>query len=316
MRAVLIRLEAWPVVAWLVYAAVGLVGTVALVLVACDGRAHPKDGYPLSMKLPKPPRAKKPAGLEGFTPRHTIHADLASAARAVLAERPRVIGIGEIHERTDRVAGSTPALVRFATELLPAFAAQTSDLVIETWMVDPACKTGVARSRQVESAMKRPASTGSHINSLFGITKANSITAHVMRMTCEDLDAVAGTAGVQAERLLGIVTRELERVTRSAVRFRDERQETRPIVLVYGGALHNDLYPYKTTRQWSYALGVDHATGGKFVELDLYAPEQVEANPMYEGESWYPLLAKTAIDHVVLVERAPHSYLALLPRSH
>lgn len=315
MRAVLIRLESWPLLAWTLYAGIGLVATLGLVLVACDGADHPTDAR-LDLRVPRLPKAGKPrAATEGFVPRHTLHPDLAAAARAILADQPRVLGIGEIHERTDRAVHATPALVRFADELLPALASQTSDLVIETWMVDPACKTGATRSSQVETAMRRPASTKTQISSLFGVTKANSITAHVMRLTCADLDAVASDAGVAAEKLLGIVTRELDRVTRSAVRYRDEHQETRPLIVVYGGALHNDLYPYRSTRQWSYALAVDEATGGRYVELDLFAPEQVEGDALYEGEPWYPLVAKAAADHVVLVERAPHSYLALLPRT-
>lgn|GEM_PF-1408237 len=318
MRAVLIRLESWPLVAWAIYTGLGLVGTLALGLAVCDGRDHPSDAR-LEIRVPRLPKAHKAKlprpPLEGFVLKHTTYPDLASVAQALLVDRPRVIGIGEIHQRVDRDGGGTATLLQFANQLLPALASQTSDLVIETWMVDPACKTGQARSQQVERAMKRPAVTQSQISSLFGVTKANSITAHVMRLTCQDLDDVASDAGVQVELLLGLVTRELDRVTRSAVRFRDERQETRPLVLIYGGALHNDLYPYQSTRQWSYASSVDAAVGGRYVELDLYAPEQVEGNPLYEGESWYPLVAKAASDHVVLIERAPHSYLVLLPRA-
>ena len=315
MRALLIRLESWPLVAWTLYASIGLLTTLGLVLVACDGNDHPYESR-LEIRVPKLPKPKQPKPPQvDFIPRHTIYPDVGTAALALLVDQPRVIGIGELHERTDRDGVGKPALVRFATELLPALASRTSDLVIETWMVDPACKTGVANSRQVETAMKRPPSTKTQISSLFGVTKANSITAHVMRLTCADLDAVAPQDGVEAEQLLAIVTRELDRVTRSAVRYRDERQETRPLVLVYGGALHNDLYPFKSTRQWSYALAVDAAIGGRYVELDLYAPEQVEGNPQYQDEDWYPLVAKTAADRVVLVELAPHAYLMLLSRS-
>lgn len=314
MRAVLIRLEAWPLLSWAIYTLIGLFGTVALGLAVCDGSDHPLDTK-LTIRVPKLPKPKKAKPLDGFIPKHTIYPDLAAAMAVVVADHPRVLGIGEIHERSDRQGGGVPTLIRFADEVLPALATRTSDLVIETWMVDPACKTGATRSQQVETAMKRPSSTRSQISSLFGVTKANSITAHVMRLTCKDLDDVASNAGVEAEKLLAIVTRELDRVTRSAVRYRDERQETRPLILVYGGALHNDLYPYKSTRQWSYALGVDDAVGGRYVELDLFAPEQVEDSPLYTGESWYPLVAKTGPDRVVLVERAPHSYLVLLPRA-
>lgn len=252
--------------------------------------------------------------LAGFVAHHTIHRDLATAVRAVLRDQPRVIGLGEIHERTDRAAAAAPALVRFADELLPALAPQVSDLVLETWTVAPGCTTGAANSRAIEQTMRRPAATASHITNLFGVTKANAITAHAMRLTCDDLAAAVTADGVDAERLLGLVTRELGRVTASAVRYRDEHQETRPLILVYGGALHNDLYPPRSTREWSYALAIDAATGGRFVEVDLFRPEQVEDSELYRGEPWFPLVDKAGPDHVVLIERAPHSYVILLPR--
>ncbi|MBK9031867.1 MAG: hypothetical protein IPL61_11165 [Myxococcales bacterium] len=279
---------------------------------ACGGRrAEPARG---ALDAGMTASADAALAADAFVPRHTVHPDVAAAMQVVLADRPRVLGIGEIHERTDRAAAATPALARFASELLPAIARQTSDLVIETWTLAPGCKTGVDNSRRIEQSMRRPAATTGQISSLFGITKANSITAHVMRLTCDDLAAAVTPDGVDPERLLGLVTRELGRVAASAVRYRDEHQETRPMVVVYGGALHNDLYPPRSTREWSYALAVDTQTGGRYVELDLYRPEQVEDVDLYMGEPWYPLVAKTGPDRVVLIERAPHAYLLLLPR--
>lgn len=287
-----------------------------VVLAACGN-----DKPPTAAPPPAPPDAAvvdaAPTGdadpLAGFVPRHTNYPDVATAMKVVLGDRPRVLGIGEIHERTDRAAASVPTLVRFARELLPAIASQTSDLVIETWTLEPGCQTGVADSRKIEATMKRPAATTNQISSLFGITKANSIKAHVMRLTCADLKA-ATAGGVDPVALLGLVTRELGRISASAVRYRDEHGEARPIIAVYGGALHNDLYPPRSTREWSYALPVDEATGGRFVELDLYRPEQVEGVELYQREPWYPLVAEAGPDHVVLIERAPHAWLMLLPR--
>lgn len=310
-------LRASPIAAWILYALIGMCGAGTLVLVACDGEAHP-DHTPAP-----PPRAKKSAarpaptvdaGAPAPPPAYELYPDLGAALQAVTRDHPRVIGIGELHSRTDRPAPTVSALARLSSEVLPAIGDRVSDLVIETWTVDPTCQKGVAASHQIESNMKRPASTKSEIGALFGVTRERSITAHVMRLTCDDLAALANDAGVDAERLLTLVTRELDRITRSAVRYRDEHHESRPLILVYGGALHNDLYPFESTKAWSYALAVDAATGGRYVEVDLYAPELVEGNPLYEHERWYPLLQQDT-HGVMLIERAPRSYLAILPRS-
>lgn len=247
-------------------------------------------------------------------PPYSLHGDLGAAFAQILRDQPRVLGVGELHVRTDR-GPMQSALARFTVEAMPALGPQVSDLVIETWVVDPACKSGGEATQRVESAMKRPESTKTEIGGLIGIIKQNGIKAHVMRLTCDDLSTVAPPAGVDAEKLLDVVTRELGRVSRSAVRYRDERAESRPLIVVYGGALHNDLYPYKSTRQWSYAPALDEATGGRFVEVDLYLPELVEGQALYQAESWYPLLAKAPPDKIMLIERAPHSWLAILPRA-
>lgn len=282
-----------------------------LLLVGCGGDKKASDAA----------AAKRPAAVTFDalpvaipTPPYSVHGDLGAAFTHIMRDRPRVLGVGELHVRTDK-GPTQSALSRFSAEAMPALGPQVSDLVIETWIVDPACKIGGAATQRVETAMKRPESTKHEIGGLIGIIKQNGIKAHVMRLTCDDLAAVAPPEGVDAEKLLGVVTRELGRVSRSAVRYRDERAEPRPLIVVYGGALHNDLYPYKSTAQWSYAPALDEATGGRFVEVDLYLPELVEGQALYEAEAWYPLLAKAPPDKILLIERAPHSWLAILPRA-
>lgn len=313
-RRVWAALRGSAIVAWVLYAMIGMGGASALVLMACDGEAHP-DRTP-----PPPPRAKKPAGRPvapptPSLPRYELYPDLGAALLAVTRDHPRVIGVGELHSRTDRPAPTVSALARFSSEVLPALGDRVSDLVIETWAIDPTCRKGVTASHQIESSVKRPASTTSELGALFGVTRERAITAHVMRLSCDDLAALAGDAGVDAERLLTLVTRELDRITRSAVRYRDEHHESRPLILVYGGALHNNLYPFASTKAWSYALDVDVATGGHYVEVDVYAPELVLGDPLYEHEAWYPLIDQIDSRGVMLIERRPRSYLAILPRS-
>ncbi len=309
-----------PIAAWTLYAAIGTVATLAIVMIACDGAKRPADDLPQPAKdAAAAARAAADAGDDGDgavgAPDHSVHADLGSAFAHILRDKPRVLGVGELHLRTDKVGPTSSALARFTAEAMPGLGPTVSDLVIETWVVDPACKTGGAATQRVESAMKRPESTKTEIGGLIGIIKQNGIKAHVMRLTCDDLTTVAPPTGVDAEQLLAVVTRELGRVTRSAVRYRDEHAEVRPLIVVYGGALHNDLYPFKTTAQWSYAAAVDDATGGRFVEVDLYLPELIEGQPLYESEDWYPLVAKVPAGKMLLIERAPHSWAVILPRS-
>jgi hypothetical protein len=307
-----------PVAAWTLYTAIGALGSLAIVLIACGDKAPRKDEPPAASKTTEAPAdaARSAAGeTDAFALPHSVHDDLGGAFAHLLRDKPRVLGVGELHLRTDKAGPSVSALARFTNEAMPRLGTTVSDLVIETWLVDPACKTGQEATQRVEGAMKRPESTKSEIGALVGVIKQNGIKAHVMRLSCEDLSNVAPPSGVDAEKLLDVVTRELDRVTRSAVRYRDEHAEPRPLIVVFGGALHNDLYPFDSTKQWSYARSVDQATSGRFVEVDLYLPELIEGQALYEAEDWYPLVAKAPPGKVLLVERAPHSWLAILPRS-
>ena len=324
-RDVWATLRASALAAWVLYALAGVCGAGALVLVACDGDAHPRDDVPAAAGKRPPRKATRPAPAPAPAapvdaaappPRYALYPDLGAAIAAVATrDRPRVVGFGELHVVTGRPAPGTSALARFSAEVLPALGDRVSDVVVETWTVDPSCQRAAAGTQKIETSMKRPPETKTELGSLFGAVKARSITGHVMRLTCADLSSFAGDGALDAEKLLGLVTRELDRITRSAVRYRDEHHEARPLILVYGGALHNDLYPFETTKEWSYAPAVDAATGGRFVELDVYAPELVEGDPAYEREPWYPLIGKADGRGVMLVERAPRSYLAILPRS-
>jgi hypothetical protein len=288
------------------------------VLVACEPSDRPRADLPAVAKPAKGKRPAPPAPPPDAAPPlppHQLYPDLGAALQAVTRDRPRVIGLGELHVRTDRPAPAVTALARFSGEVLPALGDRVSDVVVETWTVDPSCQKAEAGTKRIESDMKRPAETKNELGALFGVARARSIKAHVMRLSCADLTAFAGGGALDAERLLTMVTRELDRVTRSAVRYRDEHHDARPYILVYGGALHNDLYPFESTKDWSYALAVDAATGGRYVEVDVYAPELIEGDELYQREAWYPLVAKRDGKGVVLIERAPRSYLAILPRS-
>jgi hypothetical protein len=247
----------------------------------------------------------------------TRFATVADAIAAIVPSDARVIGFGELHSRVDR-AQVRPALAVFREDIVPPIAARLSDLVLETWIVDPGCGSAAqVATAKVEAAMKRPASTKNELAKQIEAARAAGIKVHAMKMTCADYDAVAPgkSSEVAVETMLDLVTRELGRIAQSAVAYRDKQPDSRPIVAVYGGALHNDRFPYDSVASWSYAAAVDAATGGRYVEIDLYAPELARAEALYEKEPWFPLLAEAAPDKVIVWPRGERSFLVILPTS-
>ena len=239
--------------------------------------------------------------------------DLPTALAAILPGDARVIGFGELHQRTDR-AQVRSALDRFTHEALPGLADRVSDLVIETWVEDQTCGA-VAHdaTARVEITMRRPIETKSEIAELAEAARARKIQPHAMRITCDDYARVAPPGKeVDAVAMLALTTRELGRVTSEALAQRDGEPEHRPWIVVYGGALHNDRFPEAGTEEWSYAAAIDRATGGKFVEVDLIVPEYAIGDAASKRQPWYPLAAH-ADGHVHVWQRGERSFVVVLP---
>jgi len=248
-------------------------------------------------------------------PAHRAYPDLGAALVATIPADARVVGFGELHARTDRAA-VTSSLASF-TRALPAIADKLSDLVIETWLVDPNCGTAaVQATAKVETTMKRPEATKSEIAQLADAARAARIQPHAMTLTCSDYAAISpADHDVDPTVMLTLTTRELTRIATSAVLHRDKEQSHRPWIAVYGGALHNDRFPEKTVAEWSYAAEVDRVTGGHFVEIDVIVPELAEADPLLHSEPWLSL-ARAPRDPkkpVIVWTRGERSFVVLLP---
>lgn len=246
-------------------------------------------------------------------PEHQAFADLATAISATVPADARVVGFGELHARIDR-AQVPSALSRF-TAALPAFGEKVSDLVVETWIVDPKCgQKAIETTAKVEKEVKRPAATKSEVALLADAAKAAKIQPHAMTLACKDYEKLAPKNG-EADPLamLTLTTRELQRIAASAVKHRDKDPAHRPWIALYGGALHNDRFPGAGVAEWSYAETVDLATDGKYVEIDLIVPEFAEADNVSAAQPWFPLVASA--NRVLVWKRGERSFVVILPRT-
>ena len=251
--------------------------------------------------------------IDAALPAHTSYPDLGAALLATIPANARVVGVGELHARVDRAAVKQTALAAF-TAALPAIGAKVSDLVVETWVVDPKCgQTAVQATQKIETAVKRPAATKNEIALLADAARAAKVQPHAMTLACKDYEMIAPAKGEpDPVAMLTLTTKELWRVASSAVTFRDKAAEPRPWIVVYGGALHNDLYPAEGVAEWSYATAIDATTRGRYIELDLIVPELAEAAETAKQEPWFPLVA--GAKQVRVWKRNERSFVVILPR--
>jgi len=240
--------------------------------------------------------------------RHRTFPDAASAIRAILAEAggAKVYAIGEYHPSRRHTAVRTP-LEHFSTEILDVLVPHASHLVVETW-IDAGCS---ASSRtveaQVRSTLGRPPGTTAELEALVLRSARNRLRTHGLAMTCIEHGALLdGRGRVDFVRLLVMVTEKLATTTRRLI-------ETERAVIVYGGAVHNDLYPRWPLAELSYAYAISRELGGGVLEIDLVVPEIVAPLPLIRHEDWFPLLGRAAPDRVLVWRRGPASYVVILP---
>lgn len=276
-----------------------------LLLAAC-AHAVPPAPPPVEAPAPAPaPVGPVPIVADGLPP-HLVFATGKEALAEVLASNPRILGVGELHA-TEGGPAARSALAWFRTELFPTLAPHTTDLVLETWRVGETCgevETVVADT--VEADTHRPEVVKSDLVLLVEAAVAADVRPHDLAFRCAEYESLlAADATVQYATLLGLLTRKLGEYALAAADVPDAT------LVLYGGAVHNDVRPSAELAAYSYGADARKKAGAAYVELDLYPPELVKG-AMLEP-AWAPLLAVTGPDRVILYERGPGSWVLLMP---
>jgi hypothetical protein len=230
-----------------------------------------------------------------------------------------VVAFGEIHQDAASAAVRS-SLARFTDEILPVLAPRTAHLVVETWVARGDC--GAAESRVTEDIAKtteRPPETESEIVRLLRRARAAGVQPHILEVPCDEYRALAGGGaggGVDYDRLLRFTGRALAEAVRKAALA--PRPPGRPLVLVYGGALHNDLHPVPELAPYAFGPEIHAFMCGAYREIDLYVPELVDRLPAVRAERWYPAWRRSASrapGRAMVVPRSARSAIVVFPRS-
>lgn len=241
--------------------------------------------------------------------------DTRTAIDAVLHEagRAKVYAVGEYHATRGVTIDRSP-LVQFTNDVLDEMLPRSRHLVIETWL-DDGCTPSQVVKRDVQQQTGRPPSTGTDIEALVMKSANKKLVTHGLAMTCLEHGALLDAMGrVDFLRLLELITEKLGSTTRElvAAHVSDARADDRAVI-VYGGALHNDLYPRWQLDTLSYASKLNADLGGGVVEIDLVVPEVIAPMGMVRGEPWFPLIGRAAPHRVMVWKRGPASFVVILP---
>lgn len=255
------------------------------------------------------------AGVPACAPCSVVASPL-EAFQRVLQRDPAILAVGEYHEVNG--APKVPSAIRrFTRELLPALKGRITSLVVETWMLNGKC--GAAEKQATAAVAKttqRPDSTEDEVTQLLDRTYAMGVKNHILLIDCDDYRSMLDDAGeLDGEASLLLVKRKVEQKALDVLE-RGEGATPGKLLLLYGGALHNDLEPLPQWRAYSFGPSLSRETGGHTIELDLLVPEYVEADEDLLQEPWFAgALALSRAGKTVLVNPHPDVYLLLYARS-
>ena len=240
------------------------------------------------------------------------------AAIATLMPDPGgVIAFGELHQ-TRATANVRSAISRFTDEILPVVAPHASHLIVETWITRGDCGEAEAHvTEEVARTTERPVETESEIMKLLRRAKELGVAPHVLDIGCDEYKVLAGQGGtagsVDYDKLLTITNTHLERAIGQGLLL--PRASGRPLVIVYGGALHNDLHPDPSLAKYTFGRHVHAATRGAYREVDLYVPEMVDSTPALKAEPWYRAWQRAGAGASdVIIQRSARSAIVVFRR--
>lgn len=242
-----------------------------------------------------------------------------SPARAfarVLEEKPLALGLGEYHE----IEGGPKvpsALWHTTRELLPLLKSQAGALVAETWMTNGRC--GEVEKKAVEAVQtvtKRPASTEDELTTLLDHSFRLGFQNHILLVSCDEYrELLDPDGGLNADASLVMVKRKVEELAERA-QEKGEGGVPGKLLVLYGGAIHNDVRPPPDFVDWAFGPQLLRAFGGRYLELDLIVPEYGERDDDLVKEPWFApaaLLAKGG--KTVLVRPGPHALMLVFART-
>lgn len=207
-------------------------------------------------------------------------------------------------------------MARFTEQLLPALAPQSSTLLVEL-LAPPAEGCQEAKEKaQTESDVITQGQSQANQNEYLALgirSRELGVVPDILRANCEQMRSIASPEGGVLAYMETIAS-----LLSQSIRLRLERAPAeRPLVVAYGGALHNDATPRPGRESWSYAADILAATEGAYLEVDLMVPALVGESESWQAFAWYE--AYRALDHeegALLMQWGEHSFsLFFEPRS-
>lgn len=239
----------------------------------------------------------------------------AAAFKRVLERAPLVLAVGEYHALSGGPKVKS-AIYRFTKDMVPLLSGKATSLIVETWMTNGRCgEVEKAAVAEVKKVTKRPDETEDEVTTLLGKTYDLGLSNHILVLDCAEYKSMLDETGsLDAAKSLLLVRRKVEQ---KALEVREKEEGAVPgkMLILYGGALHNDLKPLEGWEHYSYGPSLWASLDGGYVELDLVVPELGSNDDDLVKEPWFqPALARAGTTTTVLVTPHPGVYVLVFPK--
>lgn len=228
--------------------------------------------------------------------------------------QPTVLAVGEIHAQKNTNLKASPTQ-RFAS-LLPVFCGKSQHIVIELWTSRNDC--GDKRVERVREAQKPVTTAQAPTNQnefleLGHAAKASGIQPHALVPSCEDFQSILAAKEQDIARMLELTATRSAELAEGLLK-RPHSDERIPRIILYGGAMHNDVSPAEGRESFSYGPRLKASTGNRLTELDLVLREQVKDSEAYRRLAWYPHFRSEGLDRQYTLYRlGPRSFTLIYP---
>lgn len=241
-----------------------------------------------------------------------------AALSRVLLARPLVLGVGEAHAQKG-MEGVRSSAKRFTDELLPTLTGRASDLVVELMLPPKSCAKPAAekqvRAQQREVTQHQAEGNQNEYLAMNEAARKAAVLPDALRPTCADLEAAAKAGDGAVPKMLETIAR-LAGDKGAELVARNQKAGADKVVVLYGGALHNDAEPRPERAAWSFGPALIKATGGRYVELDMFVPESIQDTESWKAMPWHAHYDRAAHGaSTVLFQTGPASWVLIFPKT-
>lgn len=239
-----------------------------------------------------------------------------AALEVVLSSEPLVLAVGEAH--APAAAGKQRSGARrFAEDLLPVLAGRSSDLIVELMNPPAGCKkqTEAVREQHKPVTDKQSTTLQNDYVALGEAARRLNVVPDLLRPSCADLAAVEAAGNDAVPMTLALIARLTIAQSRATLEKRQSESKAPRMLILYGGAMHNDLAPEKGRDEWSFGPALSSSVADRYVELDVFVREYVRDTDAWKRLPWYPHWKRDAHpDLAELFRVGPRSFTLILPR--